>query len=139
MVVRVKKISPTKKLLTIGGIPITGYGSGTYIELTFPNNLFNETDGADGEIALNEVANGMKANLTFQVLETADVNAALWTLMGSKILVPVLFKDLLGVTLWESSDCNFTKAPDLTEDKDGATNRAWQLTLPEVLGVVGGN
>lgn len=139
MTVQVKKISPKEGILAIGGLPITGYGTGTYLELVFPNPLYNETDGADGEIAINEVATAFKADLTIQLLETATIQSALWALLVSKVTFPIVFKDLRGVTVWESTDCWFKKPPDFTKDKDNAVNRAWAMTLPEVIGLIGGN
>lgn len=135
--------SPKDGLLTISAIPISGYGTGTYINLTFPNNLYNDTEGADGEIARTEVANGLKAELTINIIDTARTNDLLWALMfaskAAKSTYPILFKDLNGTTTWECTYSWNKKAPDFAKDKDGATNRVWVFTLAEVLGIIGGN
>ena len=138
-----KTFDPKKGLLTIGGIPIEGYADGTYINLTWPEDLWNAKSGADGERDRIKNATGFLANLEVTLMQGATINAALWALMeldyNTNSPFPILFKDLQGVTVWESSKCFFTKPSPYTLEKASPSNRVWAFELPKVIGVIGGN
>lgn len=144
MLPTVKTFDPKKGLLVIGAIPVEGYADGTFLSLTFPNNLYNDKDGADGEIGRIRMANGLKANLETVLMQTSVTNDLIFGLAAagfdSNVTFPITYKDLNGSTVWSSNKCWCQKMADYTLDKDNTANRTWTFVLPEVLGlIVGGN
>jgi len=139
-----KTFDPKGGLLIIGTIKVAGYADGTYLNLTFPNQLYNDKDGADGETGRIKVANGLKANLEIVLMMTSMTNDLLFALSAAaydtNITFPITYKDINGSTVWSSNKCWPIKMPDQGLDKDNVANRNWTFLCPKVLGlIIGGN
>jgi hypothetical protein len=138
-----KSFDPKKALLTIGGVPIDGYADGTYVNFSWPNNLWETKEGGTGEVDRIKIPTGFRADLEITLMQSADINSLLWALMEADFNFndpfPILFKDLLGPTTLECSKCYNTKPPAYTLEKGTPSNRVWTFTLPKVIGLMGGN
>jgi hypothetical protein len=138
-----KQFSPDQVLLTIGSLPITGYFDGTYITATYPNNLYDRKEGADGEVVFIKNVTGLLVELEFILLQTTQINTALSALVlsayDSGIFPPIMMKDLEGETILTSPKCPPQKNPNVTYEKGTATGRIWTFTMPKADGIIGGN
>lgn len=138
-----KPLDPEKYHVSVNGVPAQGYADGTYINLTYDDNLFTEKVGADGEVARIKNAGGFKATLELTLLQTSSTNDYYDALMiddyVNGIPFAVSIKDSTGRTHLTSADSWIMKAPDVTMAKDEITSRIWTFKLAKVTGIIGGN
>lgn len=124
-------------VLTIGGVPITGFGSGASITIEQDEDDLTKTVGLDGEVALN-VTNNTHATATITMLETSAGYTTISTLQagqrgliaaGTPILAyPFSMVDLRSGESITSGLCLFMNRPGITKGKE-ASDREFRLHL----------
>lgn len=138
----VRSYDPKNVLVSIGGVPMSGFADGTFLEVSRDENAFTKVTGADG-FTSRVKSNNRGGLMTLTLLETSPSNdvlsayAALDEISGTGI-VPVLIKDVSGTSLYFSATGWVQKLPDSTFGKD-INNRAWTLDLADVDVFIGGN
>lgn len=133
---------PKSVIITIGGVPISGYADGTFLEIVADTQQFTKVIGADGYTTRVKSNNyGALATLTIsQSSPSNDVLSGFLALdrASNAGIVPVLIKDLSGSTIFFAGTGWIRQFPDVTFGNE-INNRAWQIDLAEADIFVGGN
>lgn len=118
--------------LNFGGVPVTGFASGSSIELELDEDAFTLETGADGESTRVQSANGnaklrvtlmqgSQSNDLFSAIHLADRKA------GTGV-VPCSGKELNGSTSFSTPEAYVTKLATLSRSKDMSENQ-WEIQL----------
>lgn len=126
-------------VLTIGGIPISGFADDSFVTVAFNSPLAEMSTGADGETVVNLNAD-KSANSTITLKETSDSNVYLRGLAlaqqeAAAEVGAAPFK--LPFVLWDtrtgekvgSAHTVILTMPEIGKGK-AAGDRAWELGLP---------
>ncbi len=137
----VKTYDPKQVVLSIGGVSMGGYADGTFINITSLNDAYATKAGADGEIARAK-SNDNRGELVLTLLQTSlsnDILSAIYTLdqVSNEGVVPILLKDLSGLTTYFSGAGWIRKLPDASFEKE-ISNREWTFDLADMNAFVGG-
>jgi len=130
-------------VMTVGGVPITGFADGTGITVEFSSPSYTKTVGADGEVARTR-SNDDTAKITITLLQTSLSNDWLSSLVALDKLanagkVPVQIKDLLGTTVLFFKDAWVNERPSIEFGKE-LSERAWILETGQIsIENIGGN
>jgi len=139
----VKTYDPNNVQLILGGVGISGYADGTFINLTYDEDLYNKTVGADGEVSRSKTTN-RSATLTITLKQTSSSNdalSALYQLDESEDggVVPMMIKEIgTGTTLVFTQAAWVQKLPDLNFSKD-IEDRQWTIATSQLESYIGGN
>lgn len=133
---------PKSIILTIGGVPISGYSEGTFLEITRTEPTWNLVVGADGLVSRGKT-NNFSGSLTVTLKQTSPSNDILSGFLAvdeatNLGVIPVLVKDLSGNSIYFAGQAWITQYPDSTFGKD-ITDRSWVLNLAEADIFVGSN
>ena len=133
---------PTEVVLTVGGVPLSGFTDGAFIKVSRDEDAYMKAVGADGQVSRAKNAN-KSGSITITLKQTSPANDvlsgyALADEVGNAGLVPVLIKDLLGTTLVSSSGAWVKKVSDTEMGKE-ISDREWVLDCESINMVVGGN
>lgn len=134
-------IDPSKGKLTVGGIPISGFGD-NIIEIEHNEDSYSEKNGTDGHTTRirNLNSNGKATIYLQQSSASNDVLNALATkdqIDGTGI-APFLFTDLSGRTVAAAPQCYVIKKPKWGMGKEIKEN-SWVLSLVNLTLNIGGN
>jgi hypothetical protein len=138
----VRTFDPKSVIITIGGVPISGYADGTFLEITADTQQWTKVTGADGfttRVKSNDYGGVMTLTLS-QSSPSNDVLSALLNVdkLSSAGVVPILIKDLSGTTIMFSASGWIQQFPDVSFGNE-INNRAWVLDLADMDILVGGN
>ena len=140
----VKTYNPSRVLIIMNGVPLSGYADGTFVNITQMNDGITTTVGADGEIA-RAVNTDRRCTVTVTLQQTSPGNTALSGMYSIDLLTcggivgPLVIQDLCGETIFMASQAWVVKPADVEFAKE-ITNRAWQIeTGPPSVYLVGGN
>lgn len=138
----VRTFDPKSVIVTIGGVPMSGYADGTFLEITADNQQWTKVIGADGfttRVKSNDYGGVMTLTLS-QSSPSNDVLSALLNVdkLSNAGVVPILIKDLSGTTVMFSASGWIQQFPDVTFGNE-INNRAWILDLADMDILVGGN
>jgi hypothetical protein len=141
---------PKKVIVTLGvnaaqsagGVTISGFADGTFIEVTPAGPRYTKHTGADGEVS--RVANAdhtHKVKMTLQ--QTSPSNDALSALLASDVLnnggvVSLSIVDVNGTTNLQWKAAWIETPPNITDAKD-LSNRDWTLDTAQVTSEVYGS
>lgn len=133
---------PKQVVISIGGVPISGYADGTFLLIDRDENAFTKVTGADGtstRVKSNNRAGSMTLTLK-QSSPSNDVLSGFATLdeLSNAGVVPILIKDLSGNSLYFSATGWIQKFPSSEFGKE-ISNREWVLDLVDVDMFVGSN
>jgi len=136
-----KTFNSSDLIVVFGALHLTGFSDGSYIEITYNNPWWTHKAGADGEVA-SVRSNRLDANVKFTLLQTSMDNDALMAFLLSDFTantpLPLLIKDLNGLTLFECAKARIDKVPDTAYSTD-PTDREWNIFCPRLIPFVGGN
>lgn len=100
----VKSYDPKKVIVTFGGVPITGYTDGDFIEVS-PNDAdgFKKQVGADGEVGRSQ-SNDNTNNVTITLMQSSMSNAHFQSIrtadkLSGKTILPLSITDMNGASL----------------------------------------
>lgn len=139
----VKTYDPTKVIVTFGGIPISGFTDGSFIEITATSDRYSKKIGADGEVARVR-GNDDTSEVTLTLLGTAKSNTVLTAFLNTdrltnKGIAPLSISDIDGGTLFFWPQAWVKKTPDITRSKD-IEDVSWVFDTGQIgLEVIAGN
>lgn len=138
----VRTYDPKQVIVTIGGIPLSGYSEGTFLEIARNEPTWNTVVGADGLVTRGKT-NNFSGTLTLTLKQSSPSNDVLSGFLAldeasNSGVFPVLVKDLSGDSIYFSGQCWVTQYANSTFGKD-ITDRQWTLTLSEADIFVGSN
>jgi len=138
----VSTFDPKSVVVTIGGIPMSGYADGTFLEITADNQQFTKVTGADGYTTRIK-SNNYGGVMTLTLAQSSFSNDALSVILNADRLsnagvVPILIKDLSGTTVVFSATGWIQQFPDISFGNE-MNNRAWAIELAEIDIFIGGN
>ena len=89
---------PKKVIILLGGVPITGYADGTFVQIDPNGDAFTKKVGADGEVA-RELSNDNTHTIQITLMQTSLSNIYLRTVMKVDRatglgMLPLAFTDL---------------------------------------------
>lgn len=137
-----KTYDPNKVIVIFGGIPISGFADGTFINIVAAADRFTKKVGADGEVARAKT-NDFTNEVTLTLLQTSLSNTYLSTVANLDRLsnagaLPLLITDTNGDTLESWGTAWVKKMPDSGFAKETG-ERAWAFdTGQSIIDFVGG-
>lgn len=138
----VRSFDPKAVIISIGGIPVSGFADGTFLEITADTQQFSKVIGSDG-FATRVKTNNYGGVMTLTLAQSSPSNDALSALLNADRLanagvVPILVKDLSGTSIFFSATGWIQQFPDVTYGNT-INNRAWTFDLAEMDVFIGGN
>lgn len=138
----VRSFDPKSVVVTIGGVPMSGYADGTFLEVTADTQQFTKVVGADG-FTTRVKSNNYGGVMTLTLSQSSPSNDVLSAFLNADRLsnsgiVPILIKDLSGTTIIFSGTGWIQQFPDVIFGNE-INNRAWTLDLAEIDIIIGGN
>lgn len=138
----VRTFNPANIIISIGGVAMSGFADGTFLEITADNQQYTKVVGADG-FTTRVKSNNYGGVLTLTLSLTSPSNDALSAILNADRLsdagvVPVLIKDLSGTTTIFAATGWIQQFPDITYSND-FTTRAWTIDLADIDIFIGGN
>lgn len=139
----VNTYDPKKVIITFGGVPITGFADGTFVQIDPNAEMWIKKVGADGEVIRSQ-SNDNTHTVQITLQQSSASNDYLSTCMNADKLtgmgmLPLSITDLNGTTLhfwpqaWIQTDPSYGFAKEVTD-------RQWTLhTGQEIGGNYGGN
>jgi hypothetical protein len=116
---------PKKVIITLGGVPISGYADGTFIQIDPNSETWQKKVGADGEVA-RSLSNDNTHTIQITLLQTSLSNAYLRTVASADRLtglgmLPLSFTDLNTMEVhfwpqaWVSTEPSTGRAKETTD------------------------
>ena len=138
----VRTYDPKQVLISVGGIPMSGFADGTFATFERSSDTFSKVSGADG-IVSRAKSNDRSGTFTFTLAQTSPANdflSGFAFLDESKNLgiVPILVKDSAGATLLLSA-YGWVKKPPKVEYGKEITNREWVMDCADSDFFIAGN
>ena len=138
----VRTYDPKLVILTVGGIPLSGYADGTFISIERSSETFTKISGADGFVSRAK-SNDRSGALTVTLAQTSPANDILQAIARQDELtntgvVPVMCKDLSGRSTFFSANGWIQKPPTAEFSKE-VSNREWVIDLADLDMNFGGN
>lgn len=126
-----------KVIVTFGGVPITGFADGTFIQIDANGDFFTKKIGADGEV-VRSMSNDNTHTVQITLQQSSVSNDYLSTChnadkLTGRGMLPLAIADLNGTTLhfwsqaWISSDPSWGYAKE-------STDRQWTLQTGQEIG-----
>lgn len=130
--------------ISVGGIPVTGFADGAFVNVTYNEDAFALYIGSDGEGGRAR-SNNESARIAITLSQTSSSNDLLSGLRRADIsvpgragVVPLQITDLLGRSLYEAEDAWVVKSPDAEFARE-IGQREWMLETDKLVDIVGGN
>jgi len=133
---------PKLVLITFGGVPISGFADGTFLQVVRNSDMFTSVTGADGQTSRAK-SNDRSGMATMTLKQTSPSNDFLMSIAiqdeeSNTGVRSFLTKDGLGSSLFFSAFGYVVKVPDSQYAKD-IQNREWRIFLSDLRIFVGGN
>lgn len=137
-----KTYDPKAVVVNYGGVDLSGFADGSFIDIERSTDAYEKTTGADGRtdrVKLND-SSGM---ITITLQQTSDSNdylssVALLDENTSDAVLPFMIKDFSGKSLYLSPSAWVKKIPNGGFDKQIGT-REWQFDCTDLQMFHGGN
>lgn len=138
----VRTYDPKSVIITIGGIPMSGFADGAFVSVERSNDTFSKVSGADG-IVSRAKSNDRSGSLTLTLAQTSPSNdflsgVAVLDELSNRGVVPVAVTDISGRSRIVSA-FGWVKKPAKAEFGKEISNREWVLDLADVDFFDGGN
>jgi hypothetical protein len=132
----VSGFDPKQVIITFGGVPITGFADGTYVEVT-PNDAdgFKKVVGADGEVMRSQ-SNDNTHTVTITLLQSSQSNQHLSGIRNTdkltgKAVQALSIRDLNGGTLMFWAQAWIKGDPTWGYGKEN-TDRQWTFDTGQI-------
>lgn len=127
----VRTYSPERVIVLVGGVPMTGYADGTFVEITPLADLSTMQVGADGEVA-RSISTNKCCTVAITLQQTSPSNDILSSMievdaLTGGVLFPVTVQDLIGRTVFAVSQAWISARPTLTFATE-VSDRSWTIT-----------
>lgn len=138
----VRTFDPASVVITVGGVPMSGFADGTFLLVDRDEDAFVKVTGADGT-STRVKSNNRAGTLTLTLKQSSPSNDvlsgfAILDELSNSGVVPVLVKDLSGNSLYFSATGWIQKMPASEFGKE-INNREWIIDLVDVDMFVGSN
>lgn len=138
----VATFDPKSVLISFGGVPLSGFADGTFLELTADTQQFTKVVGADG-FTTRVKSNDYGGILTLTLSQSSPSNDVLSGFLAldrttNTAVLPLLIKDMSGTTLVFAAQAWIQQFPD-TAFGNEINNRAWIFDLADLDLLIGGN
>ena len=138
----VRTYDPKNIIITVGGIPISGFSEGTFLEIARTEPTWNMVVGADGLVTRGKT-NNFSGTMTLTLKQSTPSNDVLSGFLAldeatNSGVVPVLVKDLSGNSVYFAARAWINQYANSTFGKD-ISDRQWTLSLDEADIFVGSN
>ena len=138
----VRTYDPKAVIITIGGVPISGFSDGTFLEVIRNEPTWNMVVGADGFVTRGKT-NNFSGQVTLTLKQSSPSNDVLSGFIALDELtnagiVPVLIKDLSGNSTYFSGQGWVQQYANSTFGKD-INDREWTISLAALDLFVGSN
>lgn len=138
----VRTFDPKSVIITIGGVAMSGFADGTFLEVTADTQQFTKIIGADG-YATRIKTNNYGGVMTLTLSQSSPSNDALSAILNADRVanagvVTILVKDLSGTSIIFSASGWIQQFPDISF-ANTVNDRAWIFDLAEMEIFVGGN
>jgi len=139
---QVRTYDPAEVIITVGGIPLTGFADGTFLVVERDEDAFSKSTGADGNTARVK-SNNHAGAATITLQQTSPSNDVLSGFaaadeLSNRGVVPILIKDLNGASTFFSASAWVRKMP-AAEFGKALSDREWVLDCAAIDLFVGGN
>ena len=133
---------PASVVISFGGIPLSGFADGTFLEITADNPQFTKVVGADG-FTTRVKSNNYGAVATLTLAQSSPSNEILSGFLNQDRLnddgvYPLLIKDMSGTTVVFSATGWIQQFPNITFGNE-LNNREWIIDLADIDIFVGRN
>lgn len=133
---------PSEVVITISGVPMSGFSDGTFLEIDRNEPTWNTVVGADGLVTRGKT-NNFSGTLTLTLKQSSPSNDVLSGLMAldeanNTGVFPILVKDLSGNSIYFAGQAWITQYANSSFDK-AITDRQWVMTLAQADIFVGSN
>jgi hypothetical protein len=137
----VQNYDPTKVVLLVGGIPVSGYADGSMIKCARNQDSMKLTKGADGQ-GVRSKSPDRSGKVTVSLLQSSASNGvfsalALLDQASSTGVVPVLLKDNNGKVVWTATEAWVMKPTEASWEKE-VKDREWVLECDDLQFAEGG-
>jgi hypothetical protein len=138
----VRTFDPKQVAITFGPLILTGFASGTFVNITRDGDTFEKHRGGDGGVdRVNTNVNDYRVTITLK--QTSQSNLALSALLSSDQVnnsgvLPLIVKDVSGNSLFTAPQAWIAKDPD-DEYSDTMSNREWMFDTGISAKISGGN
>lgn len=138
----VRTYDPKQVIVTINGIPMSGFSDGTFLEVDRTEPTWSTVVGADGLVTRGKT-NNFTGTVTLTLKQSSPSNDILSGLMAideatNTGVFPILIKDLSGNSIYFGGRCWVTQYANSTFGKD-ISDRQWTLMMDEADMFVGSN
>jgi hypothetical protein len=138
----VRTYDPKQVVITIGGVPMSGFADGTFLEVQREDDGYTKVVGADGYTTRTR-SNNRSGSITLTLKQSSPSNDVL---SGFAILdeatntavLPIFIKDLSGNSVFFSAQGWVKKFANSTYGKD-LDNREWTIDCADFDVFVGSN
>jgi len=126
---------PRSVIVSIGGVPMSGYADGTFLTVDRDEDAFSKVTGADG-YSTRVKSNNRGGSLTLTLKQSSPSNDVLSGFanldeLSNAGVVPVLVKDTSGNSIYFSATGWVKKYPSSEFGKE-LNNRDWVIDLAEM-------
>lgn len=138
----VRTYDPKEVIITIGGVPMSGFSDGTFLEVVRTEPTWNMVVGADGFVTRGKT-NNLSGLVTLTLKQSSPSNDVLSGFMAldeltNSGIIPVLIKDLSGNSTYFSGQGWVMQYANSTFGKD-INDREWSIQLATLDLFVGSN
>lgn len=131
----VKTYDPKKVIISFGGVNLSGFPDGTFIEVSPSGDAFVKVVGADGEVARGR-SNDDTHEVTLTLLQTSASNSVLSSSLSRDKLLgtgkgPLSIKDIYGGSLYFWPEAWIKADPTISYAKE-VGERAWVFDTGQV-------
>lgn len=138
----VATFDPASVVVTIGGVPMSGYADGTFLLIQRAVDAWSMVVGADG-LTTRVKSNNRSGTMTLTLTQSSPSNDVLSGFanldeLSNAGIVPVLVKDLSGNSVYFSATGWIQRYPD-SEFSNIMSNREWVIALADIDIFVGSN
>lgn len=138
----VRTYDASEVIVSIGGVPMSGYTDGTFVEVARNEPTWTMVVGADG-LVTRAKTNNFSGTLTLTLKQSSPSNDALSGFLQVDELtnagvIPILIKDLSGNSIYFSAQGWISQYANSTFGKE-VSDRAWTISLADVDIFVGSN
>ena len=138
----VRTYDPKEVIITIGGVPMSGFSDGTFLEVSRSEPTWTMVTGADGYVTRGKTNNfsGLVTLTLKQSSPSNDVLSGFIQLdeLTNSGIVPILIKDLSGNSTYFSAQGWVMQYANSTFGKD-INDREWTIQLATLDLFVGSN
>jgi hypothetical protein len=144
----VRTYNPQSVILTVGGVPLSGFADGTFVRVERKNDSFSMVSGADGVVSRSKM-NDYSGTVTITLAQTSPSNAMLSAFaaadeLTNKGIFPISCMDASSSVISGEYSLHFSaygwvKKPASVEYGKDVSNREWTLDCADLMMFAAGN